>query len=51
MAVVGRLGEGVCLKSFGKGFIGRPDRISFGARKLLDWIGLGVGPGVSSLSS
>ena len=48
VVVVGRLGEEVCLKSFGKGFIGGLDRISFGVRKL--WIGL-VRRCCSSLSS
>lgn len=41
--VVGRLGE-VCLRSSGKVFIGRLDRISVWC---WFWIGLGVGPGTA----
>jgi len=42
LLVVGKLGEEVCLRSFGKGFIGRLDRISFGVENFeLEWMDLG----------
>jgi hypothetical protein len=55
VVVVGRLGVEVCLRSFGKDFVGTLDRISFWCWRTLDWTRLGIGPGTAlvllSLSS